>query len=318
MFALATPVQLGIDPTVHLGPPRKNRKAVSYVYEVPSDDGKPLFFKTGRSLVSQSFRIFGRITRVWEVIQVTSADGTKEVNGKKVILKDIWLDTSGEHSKTEAENMEAIFEAVDNFVEAGLEAEIKHELEANTNVSRESLLSDTVTVARLTMQFIDRNPRFQAFDDAMKKRLRDNLTNKGYRALFLTKLHAWKGRTSRSIGPQTNRSRNLFHPRPLREDHIEYKVEQEHKESDLSTIRYITTCSTTNHSDDDVREDQTNPVDDSGRRFAPKRQARFIYEEVCTTLRDLDTVGDVVDVLCQTVDGMFAITLRKEGKLTLL
>ncbi|KAF5316257.1 hypothetical protein D9619_006205 [Psilocybe cf. subviscida] len=300
MFANATPPQLGVDPTVHIGPP--GERGVSYVYEVPDEDGTPLFFKTGKSLVPQRpLCISGRTTRVWEVTQVTSADGKKEVNGKKVILKDVWLDASDEHSKTEAENMDAIFKAVDDYVDAALKPEIERELKANPNLSRETLLSDPAAVARLTMQFINRDPRFHAFDDATKKRLRDNLTNKKYRSMFLTKLHAWKGRTCRAVGPGATRTPDLFHPKPLNADDIDKQLEDEFKK-DRGFGTENATVHTMNAPDD--HSQKANTVDDNYRLFAPKQQSRFIYKEVCTTLQNLDTVGDVIDILCQTVDGL--------------
>ncbi|KAF5316801.1 hypothetical protein D9619_006198 [Psilocybe cf. subviscida] len=298
VFARATPLQMGVDPTVHIGPPGKNGR--SYVYEVPSEAGRPLFFKTCRSLVPERARISGQATRVWKVTQVTSADGKKEVNGKKVILKDVWLH---EHSKTEAENMDAIFQAVDDFVEAGLNAEAQYEVKADPNTSPGTLLSDLATVTRLTMQFINRDPRFHAFDDATKKRLCDNLTNKKYRSMFLTKLHAWKGRTCRAVGSEAIRFRDLFSPMSINKEFAEELVEEKCKEQGGLHTEDAPVC-TENIPDDYADEDQLNTVDDKSRHFAPRHRGRFIYEEVCTTLKNLETVGDVVDILCQTIDAL--------------
>jgi hypothetical protein len=47
------------------------------------------------------------------------------------------------------------------------------------------------------------------------------------------------------------------------------------------------------------------PTDLADRAFAQKRQSRFLYEEVCFHFWDPPTLGDLVDVLRQTLDGMW-------------
>ncbi|KAF5321079.1 hypothetical protein D9619_000255 [Psilocybe cf. subviscida] len=141
---------LGVDPMVHIGPVSDDGKTLTYVYEVPSEvaGGSPIFYKTGqiRSPV-RPMCIAGRVTRVWEVVQVTSADGKIESNpGKKAILKDVWLAVG---AGTETENVDKIFEAVDTFVSIRLEAEIRDELKKNPGTSREAITSNAQTMKQL-------------------------------------------------------------------------------------------------------------------------------------------------------------------------
>lgn len=300
MFANASQSQLGIDPTVHLVPTSKYGVAWSYVYEVPGKENEVRFFKTLRSLTSDpSACIAGRITRVWEVTQVTSADGRTEVCGRKVVLKDVWLDATNEPVRTEADNMDAIFKAVDEFVEAGLEREINEEIRKSPKVLREALLSGPKTVERLMTQLIDDEKRFDAFDDATKKRLRENLMDKKYRSMFLTKLHAWRGVRCKDVGTDARPFSRMFSSWPCGSDAVDAFLEEE---------RWGKGTAESQH-----EEEQTVK---HVNLFAPRRQCRFVYEEVCTTLQNLDTVGDAVDVLCQTIDGALAFSLCHYNILT--
>lgn len=124
--------------------------------------------------------IAGRVTRIWEVVEVTSRDGQEEIGSSaKCILKDVWLD---ENTDTEAENMTKIFASVDDFVAAGLEAEMKEECKQNS-----SSAPGATKKGRLLQQFINKEKRFSHFDPVTKARLCEYLTDKKYRSLFLTK-----------------------------------------------------------------------------------------------------------------------------------
>lgn len=94
-----------------------------------------------------------------------------------------------------------------------------------------------------------------------------------------------------------------FLPMPINKEFAEELVEEKCKEQGGLHTEDAPVC-TENIPDDYADEDQANTVDDKSRHFAPRHQGRFIYEEVSTTLKNLETVGDVVDILCQTVDGV--------------
>lgn len=80
------PAKLGIGPTVTIRPNNADNKA-SYVYQV--NGGEPLFFRTVQALsLQRPLGIAGRLTRMWKVIQVSSADGKTVVDPEKVGLKD--------------------------------------------------------------------------------------------------------------------------------------------------------------------------------------------------------------------------------------
>ena len=107
-FVYATKDEMGFDPTV-----RRvmfyNR--MCYVYQV---DGR--FFRTINPLFrGRVLGIAGRMTRVWEAVEVggTSEEVIrKEKNGgRRCVVKDVWLD---EDSYTEGNNLSKIFAALDN------------------------------------------------------------------------------------------------------------------------------------------------------------------------------------------------------------
>ncbi|KAF5316635.1 hypothetical protein D9619_006093 [Psilocybe cf. subviscida] len=198
-FTSATSSQLGIDPLVRKCPCYTDGLSPSYIYEIPNAvAGLPsVFFKTVRCLYQERrSSVQGRGTRVWEVIQVRSADGLEEVNPEQhAVLKDVWLDADAD---TEVETMDTIFKAVDDFVEAGLKGRIEEELKKNSNFD-----CDPIAMQRLLAEFIDMDERFTDFDDTIKRRLLEHLTDKNYRSFFLTPLYAWQGQTSQRGGPNS-------------------------------------------------------------------------------------------------------------------
>ena len=107
-FVHATKDEMGFDPTV-----RRvmfyNR--MCYVYQV---DGR--FFRTINPLFrGRVLGIAGRMTRVWEAVEVggtSEEEIRKEKNGgRRCVVKDVWLD---EDSYTEGNNLSKIFAALDN------------------------------------------------------------------------------------------------------------------------------------------------------------------------------------------------------------
>jgi hypothetical protein len=107
-FIYASRDEMGYDPTVH----RLDDKGLRYLYEIPNEGGTR-YFKTIDLLSHRRVLcITGRKTRVWSAVEVKGlGDAMKEElnGGEKVALKDVWLD---EGSKTEKENLDAIFESL--------------------------------------------------------------------------------------------------------------------------------------------------------------------------------------------------------------
>jgi hypothetical protein len=105
-FIYATREEMGYDPTVH----RLDDEGLRYVYEIRNRTGTR-YFKTIDLLAHRRVLcITGRKTRVWSAVEVKGLGDAmeEELNGgKKVALKDVWLD---EGSKTEKENLDAIVE----------------------------------------------------------------------------------------------------------------------------------------------------------------------------------------------------------------
>lgn len=94
----------------------------------------------------------GRATQIWEVTQVDSADGLNEVvPERKAILKDVWLDMD---VPTEAENLQAIFDAVENFIEVGLKSQTATQLQPDSGFD-----CNPAAMQRLLGCFIDTDER---------------------------------------------------------------------------------------------------------------------------------------------------------------
>ena len=246
------------------GPKEISERKQQYIYEcnpevdyAETKSAKTRYYKTLCSLTpAHLYRISGRATRIWQVTEVDSIDEAKAIMGQKpVILKDVWLDVT---RKTEAENMDLIFKAVDKFV-----------ADAHERYPGPHGLS----------QFMAEEPRFEHFDHQTRTRLEQLLTNKQYRSLFLTKRHAWKGEETKEHSANLQRPReSIFAP-------LVTAKEGAGRPGDITRTLYSQDASL------------------SSRQFGQKRQSRFVYEEVCTSLWDLPTLGDVVDVLRQALDG---------------
>lgn len=202
---------------------------------------------------------------MWKVVEVSSASGEKVIGKEEIILKDVWMNKG---SPTEVENLDAVFEAVEEFVDTGIDAL----LEEYPNATREFLLSSP----RAMREIIERDSRFKSFDDVSKERLSSNLASETYRSLFLTTLHAWRGATNKPLTKSAWPFPSLFSASSIKDldDDLYYPKELNEQERELIS-----------------------------RRFVPKHQARFIYKEACSNLHGLNTVGEVVDILCQAMDG---------------
>lgn len=108
--------------------------------------------------------IHSRATRMWKVIRVHSVENPTPIEeGKFLVLKDFWIPHD---IPTEVENQQRLFEAVDAFI------------------------ADPHWKA---------DPRLKEFDKKTTDRLEELFTDKKYQSLFLTNLHAWRGRTSKPV-----------------------------------------------------------------------------------------------------------------------
>jgi len=106
-FVYATKDEMGFDPTEGRV---MFQNSMCYVYQV---DGR--FFRTIKPLFrGRALRITGRMTRVWEAVEVggTSEEEVREENGgRHYVVKDVWLDKD---SHTEGDNLNKIYAALDD------------------------------------------------------------------------------------------------------------------------------------------------------------------------------------------------------------
>ncbi|KAF5316066.1 hypothetical protein D9619_006118 [Psilocybe cf. subviscida] len=292
-FAFATPTQLGVDPLVHKAPikPRSedhSERVQQYIYECqPQADyanntaSRTRYYKTQHSLSPERpYRISGRMTRIWQVIEVDNINEANKIPGANpLILKDVWLDLT---RKTEAENMDLIFEAVDKFV-----------ADAHERYPGPHGLS----------QFMAEEPRFEHFDQQTKTRLEHLFTDQHYRSLFLTKRHAWKGEMTKKLSDNVKR--------PLDPIFIPLTTAKQNAgrlgEVPRTAFSGGTTSLQAKVSPEEQLAKKLVPTDLADRAFAQKQQSRFVYEEVCSRLWDLPTVGDLMDVLRQALDALQVI-----------
>lgn len=306
-FAYATPKDLGIDPRVHKSTALDSEDGQRWIYEFevdekfttveapaepnikvvappearatralhtsdPAPGKKKISFRTIRARAPmRPICISGRTTRIWEVIEVASLRDYIPVKGAvPVILKDVWLDAE---SPTEGENQDDIFRAVDQFVADGLKA----------HPGGDGM-----------MRFINSEPRFQHFNDRTKERLGSLLTGQKYRELFLTKILEWQGELTK------RRHRDACRPeKPL------FALASTEGKAGMASL--ATTPGPSTHVMPATKVTSVVPQPSeivAQRRYAQKKQVRFVYKEVCTELHNMDTFGEVLDVARQALDGM--------------
>ena len=199
--------------------------------------------------------IHSRATRMWKVIRVHSVENPTPIEeGKFLVLKDFWIPHD---IPTEVENQQRLFEAVDAFI------------------------ADPHWKA---------DPRLKEFDKKTTDRLEELFTDKKYQSLFLTNLHAWRGRTSKPVAKGA-----WISPDPS-----QYRLWEpwltSYPEPGTSSLATSTT-----HTE---ALSNVAPLSEAkARRYTSKQQARFIYEEVCTPLHSLSTLGAVMDVLAEALQG---------------
>lgn len=274
-FARATPQELGVDDAVTLAPIDPDAEVGTaaadqcYIYRCPIeghtvDSPKYKYFKTVHIIKEmRPYNISGRNTRVWKVVEVTGPDTNEVVTGDELVLKDVWLD---KNRKTEAQNLDAIFAAVENLCQTSQE-------KWGPNW-KETLFS--------------KDKRFSEFDDATKLGLQELLVNQKYKSLFLTKLHAWQGETSRAVGGGAMYSpegKNIFGEDPD-------EVSGLQSQSASRTVPGFSLFSASPQA----------PANNL-RQYAPKTQSRFVYKEVCCNLDTVGTLGTVMNLINQALKG---------------
>ncbi|KAJ3567689.1 hypothetical protein NP233_g6201 [Leucocoprinus birnbaumii] len=110
-FLFATEAEMGFDPTVRRV---LHGKEIRYIYTITPENQPPRFFRMIRPIyIPRVACITGRQTRVWEAEEVNESSDSAEVlrnDGKRVVLKDVWLD---ERSQPESEIMDLIMKKLE-------------------------------------------------------------------------------------------------------------------------------------------------------------------------------------------------------------
>ena len=115
----------------------------------------------------------------------------------------------------------------------------------------------------------------------IKKRHAGIVASEAYKKYFLNILVDYKGEMSKEVSPADTRKAGLFGSREPQFDSAQHT-----RCSDLSKF---------------PPSSKSPSLGVPRRAYVSKRQYRVIYEEVCTTVADLNTVGEVVDVLRHTL-----------------
>ncbi|EFI26987.1 other/FunK1 protein kinase [Coprinopsis cinerea okayama7 len=270
----ATDEQLGYDPHITLLDDR------SFIYEFPPDGQNTgsVYYHTIESInESRTLRLTGRSTRIWKVLQVVSKTDSTPVKGAtELILKDVSLDSN---SPTEADIQDMLFKDVRLFAK-------------DPNWQEHPFLED--------------------FPEHYKTLLATALEGDNFKKYFscITAKHV--GSPTLSVHPDawpapdifpkeappkqsmqsTYHSVRIGHPTPA--DSIPPLSISESKAPQKKRVS--------------ATQDPT-PVAESdcipGRTLAPRHQCRFILDSVCTPLHDIPTLGEAIDILEQTLIGLW-------------
>lgn len=150
-FIYATPTELGFDPNIRECTPTQGDPQ-NFIYTVNDDKRGPTYFKTLESLSEYRSRcISGRATRVWKAIQIKSLDDHLPLNGgKKVVLKDIWLEQG---AKTERQLQTNLFTDIGEFIKRTLPVKGVPELKSAGDIF-EALIRDILVDERWKKHFL--------------------------------------------------------------------------------------------------------------------------------------------------------------------
>ena len=117
----------------------------------------------------------------------------------------------------------------------------------------------------------------------IKDELADIVASEAYKKYFLKPLADHRGEVSKDVSPSDTRKTGLFGSRELK----------------IDSARHARCSALPNF----PLPSKSPSLGVEQRDYVSRRQYRVIYEEVCTTVADLNTVGDVVDVLRHTLIG---------------
>lgn len=248
-FLFATEVELGYDDKVKRLPDNR------LVFEITDKEGNPIYYRTVQTLSEyRSSNITKRISRVWEVEQVSNSDGTGDVLSHGV-LKDVWLD---DDALTERQVQESIYKAIE---------ERKATLHSNKCIQKLKLIART--------------------------ELTKIIETGKYKDYFLTIVADWNGLVSKAVPQGANRKRGLLVPEAL-------PAKRARSSGNASRTKSYTPLPT-------QLEQQAHAAARKAfipREFRPKRQYRVVYAESCVTVGSMMILGQVLDVLKQTLTGV--------------
>lgn len=117
----------------------------------------------------------------------------------------------------------------------------------------------------------------------IKDGLADIVASEAYKKYFLKPLADHQGKVSKDVSPSDNRKTGLFGSRELKIDSAQHA-----RRSALPNFPL---------------PPKSPSLGVEQRDYVARRQYHVIYEEVCTTVTDLNTVGEVVDVLRHALIG---------------
>lgn len=273
----ATQQQLGYDERI------TRLSSGSFLYEIPQKDGaQSLYFKTVRSIFEQRpLKMSGRMTRVWEVVRVTSKDDTSPLdqNASPMALKDVWLDSTAE---TEAEIQENLFQDIRRFAQV-------------PNWHLDPRLSSYDMLA------IGSKPSETAQKQTVSL-LQKYLEGDTFKDLFLVIVHHHAGRPVKKVAEGAWDRRGLFEMLDIE------RITKPGIAKGSTRSRQLTQQHTADPSIPQAPQMEAGRSEES-RSFTPKHQCFFVHNQVCECLHDLSTLGDVVTILRHTLIGVFACLL---------
>ncbi len=265
-FLFATDLELGYDSKVTL---YQDGATEQYTYEIPEKDAPNgrRFYRTIKPIAEyRTNNITGRMSRVWLVTEVNDPSDPNPIgNVKKCILKDVWLESKAE---TELQLRAHIFKDIEDAFTENKDTR-KEDVDARTpNTEDARLVDDPEKLDTDTM--------------ALKAKLAQLVKDKDYEKFFLTPLCDFVGECSKATAPGARRTVGLF----VNSEQMLVKAPNLRKSqvtrSTVGTSRPLPSQTSEGH---------------VHREYAPRKQYRVVFEEVCTTVGDLETLGEVVNVL---------------------
>lgn len=119
---------------------------------------------------------------------------------------------------------------------------------------------------------------------------RDLVSSKAYKKHFLSVENDYHGKESKKLPDDFQPVRGLLSGPPLDDENSEATTTAARTAADKN--KTIHTVPVNAAYDDFAR-------DDFVRTYTPKKQYRVVYSELCTTVGQLDTLGEAIDILCQ-------------------